>query len=92
MVVAVAFAAVTKRFGDVDALRPFTLDVDDGTVVTAEGLGPRTVAGIDIGGMIVRWGAAPVGVRVGQRLAVSLDPTRFHVFDARTGVAMVHPE
>jgi len=69
----VAFEAVTKRFGDVTALRELTLDVDDGefmVLVGPSGSGKTTalrlVAGLDT--------ASAGEIRVGERVVNRLAP------------------
>lgn len=63
-----------------------------GTVTEAEPHGRHTVATVALEDAVLRWDAAPAGTRSGDPVALVLDPLRFHLFDAHTGVAVRHPE
>jgi ABC-type sugar transport system ATPase subunit len=68
----VAFEAVTKRFGDVTALRELSLDVDDGefvVLVGPSGSGKTTALRLVAGLEAVSQGSIHIGDRVVDRLA-----------------------
>ncbi len=61
-------------------------------VTVVEPQGHRTVAELVVGPATLRSDTAPIGTRVGDHLAVTIDPGRFHLFDPHTGVAVHHAD
>ena len=49
-------------------------------------------ATVTVDGGVLRWDGAPTTTRVGDRIELVVDPSRVHLFDAGTGVAVGHPE
>lgn len=98
---AAALAGLAGREVDV-GIRPHDLQpagptAPDGVVLagrvsTVESLGRVAVATVAVEGGALRWDAAPTGIRPGEEVWLVLDPTRAHLFDPDTGVAVWHPE
>lgn len=66
--------------------------VVSGSVVAVESHGRRVVATLDTPDGVLRWDAAPVTTRIGDRVELVVDPERIHLFDPDTGVALHHPD
>ncbi|HSP03121.1 MAG TPA: ABC transporter ATP-binding protein [Acidimicrobiales bacterium] len=61
-------------------------------VVGVELVGRRAIATVTVDGGVLRWDDAPTSTRVGDRIELVVDPSRVHLFDPGTGVAVGHPE
>jgi ABC-type sugar transport system ATPase subunit len=61
-----------------------------GRVVRREYLGPRVTITLDADGATLHAALAPPGPMVGDRLVLRTSTREVHVFDAATGVALVH--